>query len=180
MLGPRDAPVIAATHAVTWRVGTTPAKHSTWATPPAIYMALDAEFRFDMDAAADAGNAKHVHHLTLDVDALAVPWAGSVFCNPPYGRGLGAWCRKAAAEVDAGRASVVVMLLPARTDVSWFHEVVLPRAEVRFIRGRLSYTLGVPRRRGRSPFASMVCVFRPGATVTRPQLLFPFLSREAR
>lgn len=170
----------AATHAIGWRVSTTPAATAEWGSPPAIYLALDKEFDFTLDAAAAPRNAKHVRWVAKETDALAISWAGErVFCNPPYGRGIGAWVRKAFVEASEHKA-LVVMLLPARTGVSWFHELVLPHAEVRFIRGRLSYTLGSPTRSGRSPFDSMVVVFRPGVKWSgdsRSQILLPFLPR---
>lgn len=147
---------------------------------PAIYQALDQEFDFTLDAAAGPLNAKHIRYLARDVDALGVSWAEErVFVNPPYGRELGRWVRKAKLEAeDCG--ALVVLLIPARTDASWFHETILPFAEIRFIRGRLSYTLAVSSRAGRAPFASMVVVFRPGLTGrgnNTQQLLMPFLSR---
>lgn len=170
----------AATHALRWHVATLMPGSAEWATPPAIYAALDQEFKFTLDAAAADFNAQHVRYVTKDTDALGVSWAGErVFCNPPYGKGMAAWVRKALLEATEHDA-LVVMLLPARTDTSWFHEVVLPHAEIRFIRGRLSYTLSSARRRGQAPFASMVAVFRPGARFTgtgKRQLLFPFLSK---
>lgn len=173
------ASAAAATHALTWRIATRPPGSAEWATPPAIYEALDHEFRFTLDAAAAAINAKHVRYVAKDVDALAIAWAGErVFCNPPYGRRLERWVRKAVHETSDGEAEAVVMLLPARTDTIWFHTIVLPRAEVRFIRGRLSYTLGGTGHR--APFASMVAIFRRGVPgASRPQLLFPFLPRRA-
>lgn len=150
-----------------------------WATPPAIYEALDREFEFTLDAAAAASNAKHVRYVAKDTDALTIAWTGErVFCNPPYGLNLGAWVGKGLEEAS-DRGALVVMLLPARTDVSWFHDIVLPHAEIRFIRGRLGYRRGGAAS-GRAPFASMVVIFRPGLKHTgtsRPQLLFPFLAR---
>jgi phage N-6-adenine-methyltransferase len=175
------AAAAAATHALTWRVSTVPAGAVDWATPLAIYQALDVEFKFTLDAAASGLNAKHIRYVDKDTDALRIPWTGErVFCNPPYGRCLGDWARKALLESSENNA-LVVLLVPARTDVSWFHEVVLPHAEIRFIRGRLSYTLrGGISRAGRAPFASMVAVFRPGVVrqgTGRAQLLMPFLPK---
>jgi hypothetical protein len=69
-----------------------------------------------------------------------------VFCNPPFGRELGRWMLKAFTE-SSEFGALVVMHVPARTDTSWFHEFALPHAEVRFIRGRLSYTSVVRARR---------------------------------
>lgn len=170
----------AATNAVAWRVSTTPSANVEWATPPAIYAALEKEFGFTLDAAACGSNAKHIRYVSKDTDALAIGWTGErVFCNPPYGRGMDRWVEKALHEAREG--ALVVMLLPARTDTIWFHRLVLPHAEIRFIQGRLSYTVGmVAGRRGRAPFGSMVAVFRPGLPASdrgRAQLLMPFLSK---
>lgn len=171
----------AATHAHTWRVATTPGASVEWGTPPAIYAALDQEFDFTLDAAASGSNAKHVRYLAKADDALALPWTNErVFCNPPYGKALKAWTAKALMEATEHDA-LAVLLIPARTDTIWFHENVLPHAEIRFIRGRLSYTLrGHSQNKMRAPFASMVVIYRPGSRHEgngREQLLFPFLPR---
>lgn len=55
---------------------------------------------------------------------------GRVFCNPPYGRALGAWVRKAYEEAQAG--TTVVLLIPARTDTAYFHDYIYGKAEIRF------------------------------------------------
>src|SRR5262245_15052963 len=109
----------AAVRAQTWNVSTRAPIHIEWGTPPAIYMALDQEFDFTLDAAAGAHNAKHVQFFTKDTDALRASWADErVFCNPPYGRDMGAWVRKAYLEATE-HGALVVMLLPARTDTKW-------------------------------------------------------------
>lgn len=47
------------------------------------------------------------------------------------------------------------MLIPARTDTSYFHDYIYHKArEVRFIRGRLRFNEAGP-----APFPSMVVVF---------------------
>jgi site-specific DNA-methyltransferase (adenine-specific) len=114
-----------------------------WPTPTKLYAALHHEFRFTLDPCPLNGE-KH--------DGLVRSWlAQRVFCNPPYGRGLAAWLRK------SDEARVAVYLLPARTDTSWFHELILPKAvEVRFLRGRLRFGDGP----GRATFPSMIVVYR--------------------
>ena len=77
-----------------------------------------------------------------------------VFCNPPYGRAIAAWVRKCYEESRKPNTTVV-MLIPARTDTSYFHDYIYHKAELRFIRGRLKFggsTQG-------APFPSMVVVF---------------------
>lgn len=173
----------AATHAVGWRVSTSKAKTVNWGTPPALYMALDCEFGFTIDVAADPTMAKHVRYVTKDRDALAVPWSGEVvFCNPPYGRGLDRWMEKAFTEASEFGA-LVVMLVPARTGNRWFHRYALPHAEVRFIQGRLGFQRDGQStgRKHRCPFDSCLVIFRPYSsghgTIQQRQYVMPFLSR---
>lgn len=128
-----------------------------WETPQALFERLDAEWHFDLDAAATPGNAKCERYLTPADDALSVPWGGVVFCNPPYGRELRQWVEKARGEADSGRATVV-MLIPARTDTSYWHDLIFGRAEVEFLRGRVRFELdGVPM--DSAPFPSAVVTF---------------------
>ena len=136
-------------------------------TPQDLFDQLDAEFHFGLDAANEA-NHKCERWLGpggLAPDALSgVRWSHyaegkPIWLNPPYGRGIEAWLETAFAEAEFFGATVVV-LLPARTDTEWFHELVLPRAaEVRFIRGRVKFS-GM---KAGAPFPSMVVVFRPRA-----------------
>ena len=124
-----------------------------WATPPELYAALDEEFGFTLDACAVPENAKCPDYYTPEQDGLAQPWPGRVWCNPPYGRDVWRWVKKAS-ETAAG-GGFVVMLLPARTDTRWFHDYIYHKAEVRFIRGRLKFG-GC---KNSAPFPSMVAVF---------------------
>lgn len=82
---------------------------------------------------------------------------GSVFCNPPYGRALGAWVRKAYEEAQAG--TTVVLLIPARTDTAYFHDYIYGKAEIRFLRGRLHFEDEDENRFPPAPFPSMVVVY---------------------
>lgn len=78
-----------------------------------------------------------------------------MFCNPPYGRKIGDWVRKCLEE-SAKPDTVVVALLPARTDTAWFHDNIYNKAkEVRFIRGRLHFN----ESRNAAPFPSMIVIF---------------------
>ena len=131
-----------------------------WETPPEIFEPLDAEFQFTLDPCATAKTAKCCSFFTEADDGLAQSWAGHrVFMNPPYGREVYAWARKARDEVTRG-ALLVVGLLPASTDLSWWHENIVGRAEVRFIRGRVRFLTGGPYRAS-GFFASVIVVWRP-------------------
>ena len=79
----------------------------------------------------------------------------SVFCNPPYGKELSKWVMKSYWESHKPN-TVVVMLIPARTDTRWFHDYIYGKAEIRFIKGRLRFN----NSKNNAPFPTMVVVFR--------------------
>lgn len=126
-------------------------KTDLWETPQALFDELNREFGFQTDVCALPENAKCDEFYTQEQDGLSQQWTGVCWCNPPYGRQVGKWVKKAA-ESDA----TVVMLLPARTDTKWFHDYILPNAEIRFIKGRLKFG----GNKNSAPFPSMVCIFR--------------------
>jgi len=109
-----------------------------WETPGWLFDELDREFEFNLDPAACDENAKCDKYFTENENGLMQPWyrwkdaiacylvRGRVFVNPPYGRDVGKWVQKAHDEVEAGNAELVVMLLPARMDVLWVHQHILP------------------------------------------------------
>ena len=134
-------------------------KTDLWETPQDFFDKLDSEFHFNLDVCALPENAKCAAFYTPEMDGLSQPWYGNCWCNPPYGRQVGRWVAKAAQSAEAG--ATVVMLLPARTDTSWFHDYIYGRAEVRFVRGRLKFGGS----RNSAPFPSMVVIFRPGDEV---------------
>jgi DNA N-6-adenine-methyltransferase (Dam) len=115
-----------------------------WSTPADLYEALAQEFLFDFDPCP----------IDPTEDGRTTRWSGRrVYCNPPYGRGVGKWLER------GPDAEVAVFLLPARTDTKWFHELVLPVAsEVRFLQGRLKF--GGFAGNSPAPFPSMLVIFR--------------------
>ena len=130
-------------------------KTDLWETPQDLFDKLNNEFHFTLDVCATPENAKCEEFYTKEQDGLKQPWKGTVWCNPPYGRQIGEWVRKAFLASVSG--STVVMLLPARTDTRWFHEYIYGKAEIRFIRGRLKFGGS----KNSAPFPSMVVVFMP-------------------
>ncbi len=129
-----------------------------WATPKGFFDLVSAEFAFDLDAAASHNNAKCNRYYTEEEDGLSQPWQGTVWCNPPYGRGIKDWVRKGYDSAQEG--AVVVMLIPARTDTTYWHEYVMRAAEVRLIRGRLVF--GDGEATSNAPFPCALVVFRSG------------------
>lgn len=114
-----------------------------WETPRDLFERLDRFWHFDLDVAASDENHLCTDYFTRETDGLAHSWAGRrVWCNPPYGKQIAEWVRKAYDETRDGR-TLVIMLVPARTDTRWYHDYIQGKAaEVKFIRGRLKYTLG--------------------------------------
>ena len=108
--------------------------NNRWRTPPEIFSPLMAEFQFDLDAAADEQTAL-IHPYLNDALNLS-DWPGyRVWLNPPYGRALERFVRRAAQEAHKGK--LVVALIPLRGRAAWWHEAVIGRAtEVRCIRKR--------------------------------------------
>ena len=123
------------------------AQRTDWATPSQLMTALEQEFG-------------PLHDITTpEADAFVTPWYGKVYANPPYGSGLRRWLERAHSELLLGHAELIVMLLPARTDVGWFHDLVLGCAEIRFLRGRLHFD----EHPHPAPFPSMLIIFRKEA-----------------
>jgi phage N-6-adenine-methyltransferase len=125
-----------------------------WPTPQALFDELNTEFGFTLDVCALPDNAKCVQYFTPEVDGLKQHWSGRCWMNPPYGKTIGKWVRKAFE--SAAEGATVVCLLPARTDTAWWHEYVVKADDIRFIRGRLRFGAA----QSGAPFPSAVVVFR--------------------
>lgn len=102
--------------------------HDDWITPKYLYDELDREFNFNFDPCP----------LNYTEDGLLIDWKERNFINPPYSRGIkDKFIRKAYQESIKGK--LCVMLLPASTSTKTFHEIILPYADVRFIKGRVKF-----------------------------------------
>jgi site-specific DNA-methyltransferase (adenine-specific) len=137
-----------------------------WSTPQDFFAEQDALFGFTLDVCATPANTKCERFFTREQDGLLQPWTGRVWCNPPYGAGVGRWLERAWQAVTSGEAEVVVCLVPARTDTTWWHTWAT-RAEVEFLRGRLRFGGGETS----APFPSALLVFRnaPARYETQPR-----------
>ena len=123
-------------------------------TPQDFFDFLNGIFRFDLDVCALPENSKCDRFFTPDTDGLTQPWGG-VWCNPPYGKDIINWVRKASEEYRKPYCRFVVMLLPARTDTKWFQQYVLPYAWLWFVDGRLRFGGSQTS----APFPSVVAVY---------------------
>ncbi len=137
-------------------------KSTEHGTPQTIFGPLDAEFHFTLDVCASPENAKCAPNCRKKRCAKR-GWH-----TAEYIPGIVDWARKANIE-SRDQGTTVVMLLPARTESTWFHAyiwdkatgLVRPRVELRFVKGRVKFEGA----KDVAPFPSMVVIFRPRAKV---------------
>ena len=144
---------------------------NSWGTDPVIFNAMNKEFNFSLDAAANDKNHKVDWYLTKEDDSLSMCWEiaiqdhasvkdTAVWINPPYGKGLiKAFMQKCIKEKAKGVTSV--LLVPATLDAQW-----LPINEISEIRmitgGRLSfYHPETNKKVNGNTKGSMFVIFRP-------------------
>lgn len=122
-----------------------------WSTPQDIFDELNSEFNLDLDVCANSDNFKCFKYFAEVDNGLEQNWDGHrCWCNPPYGREIRKWVKK------ASESDFCVMLLPARTDTRWFHDYIYGKAEIRFIKGRLKFGDS----KNSAPFPSMIVIFK--------------------
>lgn len=136
----------------------TSSKKTDWETPDWFFQKVNTEFKFTLDAAARADNTKCRRFLSEEDNGLEQDWSGEqVWLNPPYGRFITPkWVEKARIEGEKSN-TLVVCLLPARTDTKWFQNHVYHNfnAHYWFVRGRIKF---VGAKTG-APFPSVVVGF---------------------
>ena len=129
-------------------------QQDNWETPQFLFDGLNAEFRFDIDVCATVATAKCKRFFSPEEDGLSQTWSGTCWMNPPYGRQIERWMRKAFESSRSG--ALVVCLVPARTDTGWWHKYAM-RGEIRYLRGRLKFGDAT----NSAPFPSAIVIFRP-------------------
>jgi phage N-6-adenine-methyltransferase len=127
-----------------------------WSTPQDLFDRYNKMYAFTLDVCATAENAKCHVYFTKEQDGLKQKWGGTCWMNPPYGREIGAWMRKAYESSLMG--ALVVCLVPARTDTAWWHDCAM-KGNIEFIRGRLKFG----GHKNSAPFPSAIVVFWPKA-----------------
>jgi len=103
-------------------------KTDNWQTPRGLFRDLNEEFNFNFDPCP----------LNSIFDGLQVKWDKRCFINPPYSR-IKDFLIKAHYEIQQGNTDIAVFLTFSNTDTAWFHDYIYPKAEIRFIRGRLKF-----------------------------------------
>ena len=130
-----------------------------WETPDEFFEELDKRFKFTLDPCCTHKSAKCKKHFTLSENGLNQDWSRDVvFMNPPYGREIGKWVRKAYEESKKG--ATVVCLIPARTDTSYWHDYIFGKAKIEFLRGRIKFQNG-NQQPNSAPFPSAVVIYEP-------------------
>jgi phage N-6-adenine-methyltransferase len=127
-------------------------KTDLWATPQDFFDKLNDLHGFELDVCATPDNAKCNKYYTVADDGLAQQWQGVCWMNPPYGRDIKAWMKKAYESSLNG--AKVVCLVPARTDTQWWHDYAM-KGQIEFIKGRLKFG----GHKDSAPFPSAVVVF---------------------
>lgn len=130
-------------------------KTDLWATPQEFFDKYNAVFNFKTDVCATKENAKCSTFFTEEQDGLKQEWKGSCWMNPPYGRTIKQWMKKAYESSQHG--ATVVCLVPARTDTAWWHDYAM-KGKIEFIRGRLKFG----GHSNSAPFPSAVVIFSRG------------------
>lgn len=135
----------------------TSSKDMAWATPQEWFNYLNLEFKFTLDPCCVPETAKCKKFYTPDDDGLAQSWKGErVFMNPPYGRELSSWMRKAYEEARDNEA-LVVCFVPARVDTNWWHTFAMRASDIRYPKGRVTFAgADAP-----APFPIAIVIFRP-------------------
>lgn len=129
-----------------------------WATPQDLFDKLNDKHKFTLDVCASDWNHKCDRYFDIDDDGLIQDWGKEVcWMNPPYGRSIGFWMRKAAEAAELG--ATVVCLVPARTDTAWWHDYAM-RGEIEFIRGRIKF-VSQDGQGDAAPFPSAIVTFLP-------------------
>jgi len=130
-------------------------KSPEWETPQSLFDRLDERWNFTLDPCCTEETAKCKTYFTEADDGLAQDWQGHrVFMNPPYGRGMHVWLEKAYKE-GLKKDTMVVCLVPSRTDTRWFHDYCMKAQSIKFVKGRLKFGKATAG----APFPSMIVIF---------------------
>lgn len=124
-----------------------------WQTPKWLYDQLNEEFNFDFDPCP----------IYANFDGLKATWGESNFINPPYNRvDKPKFIQKSYDEWKNGKTCV--LLIPVSTSTAQFHDLILPNAEIRFLRGRVAFVKGMmsadTKVTAKGKHDSMIVIFR--------------------
>ena len=129
-------------------------KSCLWETPQYLFDRLNDKYHFETDVCALPKNAKCSKFYTPEQDGLSQEWSGVCWMNPPYGREIDKWMKKAY-ESSRNDGTTVVCLVPSRTCTKWWHDYAM-KGDITFIKGRLKFG----NSRNSAPFPSAIVVFK--------------------
>lgn len=140
-------------------------KNNKWCTPRDFFNEINLKYNFNLDPCCTKKSNLCKNYFTVEEDGLKQSWKGfRAFVNPPYGREIGKWVQKCYEENIINNV-FSVMLIPSRTDTKWFHNFILGKAEIIFIKGRLKFIdldytgKEEDRKISPAPFPSMLVIF---------------------
>lgn len=102
--------------------------NNNWKTPDYIIKYIKKEF----------GNFFDPCPLKSKFDGLKIKWKKVNYINPPYTQKLKeAFIIKAYNEAQKNK--ICIMLIPSNTETKIFHNIIVPHAEIRLIKKRISF-----------------------------------------
>jgi phage N-6-adenine-methyltransferase len=130
-------------------------KTDLWSTPQDFFDKYNKIYNFTLDVCATKDNAKCNNYFTKEENGLEQKWSGNCWMNPPYGKEISLWMKKAYESSLQG--ATVVCLVPSRTDTKWWHNYAI-KGKIEFIKGRLKFG----NSKNSAPFPSAVIIFNGG------------------
>lgn len=140
-----------------------------WETPQYLFDYFNKSlfnFNFTLDVCATPNNTKCKKFFTKKDNGLNQDWGNETcWMNPPYGKEIRHWVKKAYESSESG--ATVVCLLPSRTDTTWWHDYCM-KAEIILIKGRINFLKRYIEKSGEAflmntsaPFPSAIVIFEP-------------------
>ena len=137
-----------------------------WETPKEIFDPINEELNFTLDVCAIAENTKCKKFFTPQMNGLKQEWGNEIcWCNPPYGNTVSKWCKKALEEARKG--ATTALLIPCKTNTNWWHDFVIPFAEIRFLRGRVRFIQNGIQFTNAFPFPLAIIIYKADKLLTK-------------
>lgn len=130
-----------------------------WETPDYFFKLLDKEFHFTLDPCATKENRKCKKFYSKEINGLNQDWENEIaFVNPPFSR-IKEWVKKCYKEGQKEN-TIVVMILPSRTDTQYWHNYIMKAHEIRFCKGRVNFLINGKKPKNGSTFPLAIIVFK--------------------
>ena len=137
-----------------------------WQTPKYFFKLLDEKFKFTLDPCTDTDNWLGCDkYFTKEQNGLKQDWKGErVFVNPPFSqikdkKDRKGWVWKCYNE-GIKENTLVVMIIPPRTDTKYWHDYIMKANEIWFCKGRVNFLQKGEKPENGSTFPLAVIVFK--------------------